>query len=72
MSMLNFSLLRHTLKLLLLKHYYEIQYVHQKTDQMGIPKLFAYNILQNYPITIYSIYLESYDQGLSNKTKYMT
>ena len=49
-----------------------MRYVCQKTDQMGIPKLFAYNILQNYPITIYSICLESYDQGLSNKIKYMT
>ena len=38
---------------------------------MGIPKIFAYNISQNDPITIYSISLESYDQGLSNKTKYM-
>ena len=49
-----------------------MRYVHQKTDQMGIPKIFAYNILQNYPITIYSKSLESYNQGLSNKTKYMT
>ena len=49
-----------------------MRYVRQKTDQMGTPKLFAYNILQNYPITIYSIFLESYDQGLSNKIKYMT
>ena len=47
-----------------------MRYVHQKTDQMGIPKIFAYNISQNYPITIYSICLESYNQGLSNKTKY--
>ena len=49
-----------------------MRYVCQKTDQMDIPKLFAYNILQNYPITLYSIFLESYDQGLSNKTIYMT
>ena len=46
-----------------------MRYVHQKTDQMGIPKLFAYNVSQNYPITIYSIFLKRYDQGLSNKTK---
>ena len=70
MSMLNFSLLRHTLELLLLNII--IRYVHQKTDQMGIPKLFAYNISRKYSITIYSICLESYDKGLSNKTKYMT
>ena len=38
---------------------------------MGTPKIFAYNISQNYPITLYSIFLESYDQELSNKTKYM-
>ena len=52
--------------------FFEALYVCQKTDQMGIPKIFAYNISQNYPITIYSIFLERYDQGLSNKTKYMT
>ena len=33
--------------------------------------IFAYNISQNYPITIYNICLESDDQGLSNKTRYM-
>ena len=49
-----------------------IRYVCQKTDQMGLPEIFAYNISQNYAITIYSICLESYDQGLSNKIKYMT
>ena len=49
-----------------------MRYVCQKTDQMCISKLFAYNISQNYPITLYSISLESYDQGLSNKTRYMT
>ena len=38
-----------------------MRYMYQKTDQMGIPKLFAYNISQNYPIPIYSISLESYD-----------
>ena len=48
-----------------------MRYVCQKTDQMGIPKIFAYNISQNYPITIYSICLESYDQRLLNKTRYM-
>ena len=69
MSMLNFSLLGHTLELLLLKHYCEICV--SKTNQMGVPKIFAYNISQNYPITIYSIFLERYDQGLSIKTKYM-
>ena len=67
--MLNFSLLRHTLELLLLKHYYEICAL--KTDQMGIPEIFAYNISQNYSITIYSICLESYGQGLLKKTKNM-
>ena len=49
-----------------------MRYVCQKTDQMDIPKIFAYNISQNYPITIYSICLKSYDQGLSNKIGYMT
>ena len=49
-----------------------MRYVCQKTDQMGVLKIFAYNISQNYPITIYSISLESYDQGLSNRIKYMT
>ena len=48
-----------------------MRYVCQKTDQMGIPKLFVYNISYNYPIIIYSICLESYDQGLSNKTRFM-
>ena len=38
-----------------------MRYVCQKTDQMGIPEVFAYNISQNYPITIYSIFWESYD-----------
>ena len=49
-----------------------MRYMRQKTNQMGTPKIFTYNISQNYPITIYSIFLESYNQGLSNKTKYMT
>ena len=48
-----------------------MRYVHQKTDQMGIPKLFAYNISQSYLIVICSICVESYNQGLSNKTKFM-
>ena len=48
-----------------------MRYMCQKTDQMGIPKIFAYNISQNYPITIYSISLKSYDQGRLNKTRYM-
>ena len=48
-----------------------MRYVCQKTDQMDIPKIFAYNISQNYPITIYSIRLKSYNQGLSNKTRYI-
>ena len=33
----------------------------QKTDQMGIQKIFAYNFSQNYPIVTYSICLQSYD-----------
>ena len=36
-----------------------MRYMCQKTNQIGIPKIFAYNISQNYPITIYSISLES-------------
>ena len=43
----------------------------QKTDQMGISKIFAYNFSKNYPIAIYSICLQSYNWGLSNKPKYI-
>jgi len=31
----------------------------------------VYNFLYNYAIVIYSIYLQSYDEGLSNKPKYI-
>ena len=40
------------------------------TDQMGIPEIFVYNFLSTYAITIYGIFLESYDTGLLNKPKY--
>ena len=46
--------------------------MHQKTDQMGIPEIFAYNFLKNYPIFTYNICLQSYDEGLLNKLKYVT
>ena len=48
-----------------------MRYMCQKTDQMGIPKVFVYNFLRNYAITIYSIFLESYDPGLLNKPRYI-
>ena len=70
--MLNFSLLGQALEFLLLKHYYGIYSMCQKTDQMGIPKIFTSNFSQNYPIATYSICLQSYDQGLSNKPKCIT
>ena len=38
---------------------------------MGISKVFVYNFLRNYAITIHSICLESYDPGLLNKSKYI-
>src|SRR6267154_3088072 len=72
MSMLNFSLLEQTLDLLLLKHYCEILYMCQRTDQMGTSEIFAYNFLHNYATTLYSTCLESYDPGLSNKPKFIT
>ena len=44
-----------------------MRYMHQKTNQMGIPKIFAYNISQNYPITIYSISLKATVKGFQTR-----
>jgi hypothetical protein len=38
---------------------------------MGILEIYAYNFLHDHAITMYSIFLESYDPGLSNKPRYM-
>ena len=38
---------------------------------MDRSELFVYNFLQNYAITIYSMFLESYDIGRLNKPKYI-
>ena len=72
MSMLKFSPPGQHLVFLFLKHYYEIYSTCQKTDQVGTPKLFSYNSLSNYAITMYSICLQTYDPGLSDKPKYIT
>jgi len=47
------------------------RYICQKTDQIGTPDKCAYNFLYNYAIVTYSIYIYSYDEGLSNKPKYI-
>ena len=49
-----------------------LNYLCQKTVQMGTLKRFAYIFLYNYAITIYSISLQSYDKGLLDKHKYIT
>jgi hypothetical protein len=48
---------------------YHFNYLCQKTDQMDTPERIT---LYNDPITLYSISLQSYDEGLLDKPTYIT